>query len=1166
MAGVQKVPLLVFADDWGRHPSSCQHLIRHLRDRYPTCWVNTIGMRKPRLDLATLRRGMEKLAQWTANPVERQEAVRVLSPKMWPWFTTPHDRRLNLRLLNHSLKGLVRSLPTPPVAVTTLPIVADLIGVLPARRWVYYCVDDFSEWPGLDGDAMREMEADMLRRVDVAIAASETLQDKLARLGRPAHLLTHGVDAAYWRDPGDGPIPGLAELERPLVVFWGVVDQRMDRDFVRCLADSLPRGTIVLAGPVDEPDRTLKAIPRVAWPGPLPYHKLPRLGAEADVLIMPYADLPVTRAMQPLKLLEYLATGKPVVVRDLPATRPWADCLDRAADPQTFAALVRRRLEEGVPPEQTAARLRLQSESWEHKARQFEEWALREKGKQEGPARAESPAPVEKRAFPPLVVFADDWGRHPSSCQHLIRRLRQDFRVLWVNTVGTRQVRADGFTLRRGLEKLRNWGQGLTKVDEQMWVIDLPMLPGMGNRAMRALNGQLVTRRLRSVLTGLGMEDPVVLTTLPYVGWLVRGLRRRGLVYYCTDDYSHWPSADRETLQQADRELSQEADLILAASQALYEQHAGTGRCQYFPHGVDFAHFASVKDGVAVDPRVDRLPRPRIGFFGLIYEKLDFGLLAGVADAFRHGSLVMIGPHAWSPPEFAGRANVHFLGKQAYEDLPRFLAGLDVLLLPYVDDPMIRQSGPLKLRECLASGKPTVSIDVPEVRAYQPHVRVGPDRQAFLEEVRQALQEPQTSPLADARQGAVAGDGWDNRAAVLRNHIEEMISIPKGVPTPTRNGRQAPARVLHLRTVSGRGGGPEKTILNSPRFLEGQYDMQLAYIRPEGDPEYDMPQRARAMGVDLLDVPERAGMDPRTVWRLAQQIREFRPDILHAHDYKTNLLAVLLGRWFGTRTLTTMHGYVSRGGRLEVYYRLDHWALRHLDHVIAVSDDLYDLLPPLGIPEERRSLVPNAIDVQQFARRRGIREARQALGMDPARLVVGAMGRLAPEKGFDLLIQAFDRLLGTGLDAELVIAGEGPERPRLEALIAQLGRGDRVRLLGHQSEVRPLYEALDVFALSSRREGLPNVLLEAMALEVPVVATRVAGVPGMITDGVDGLLVEPWSAEELTAALNRLLADAGLRSRMACEARKTIESRYSFAARMECIGLIYDRLLATRSR
>lgn len=761
----------------------------------------------------------------------------------------------------------------------------------------------------------------------------------------------------------------------------------------------------------------------------------------------------------------------------------------------------------------------------------------------------------------PLLVFADDWGRHPSSCQHLIRRLRADRPILWVNTVGTRQVKADSFTLRRGLEKIKSWSNGLKQVDRQMWTIDLPMIPGMSNRLLREINRHLVTSRLRRVLASLGMESPVVMTTLPYIAGLIRGLRRRAMVYYCTDDYSHWPSADRETLQQADRELSQDADLILAASQALYRQHARDGRCQYFPHGVDFDHFASVQELKDAEPALSQLPRPRIGFFGLIYEKLDFGLLSGIAEQFRNGSLVMIGPHAYSPPEFRSLSNVHLLGQKPYEKLPHYLAGLDVLLLPYVDDAMIRQSGPLKLRECLASGKPTVSIDVPEVRILQPHVRVAADRQTFVQEVRQALEESPASGTVRARQQAVEADGWDSRARQLSSCLDQLHSRRRLVPSPLTNGRNRLNRVLHLRTVSGRGGGPEKTLLNSPRFLEGEYEVKLAYIRPSDDPEYDMIERARRMGVDFVDIPERGGFDPRTVWRLVQEIREYRPAILHAHDYKTNFLAAFLGRRFGIRTVTTMHGYVSRGGRLETYYRLDRWALRQMDHVIAVSTDLYQMLLDLRIPAARRSLIHNAVDEQQFTRRRSIAEARKQFGLDPSRLVIGAVGRLAAEKGFDLLIQAVDGLLNDGVDAELVIVGEGDHRARLEALIAQSLHKDRIHLLGHRSDVRDLYETFDVFALSSLREGLPNVLLEAMALEVPVLATRIAGVPHLIDHEQNGLLMQPGSVDELRHTLERLLRDSELRQRLARVGRETIVTRYSFAVRMRKIKVIYDELL-----
>jgi len=378
----QTPPLLVFADDWGRHPSSCQYLIGHLLDRYDIYWVNTIGMRRPRLDLATLSRSFEKLGSWLGTSKARQENAgprpRVLSPRMWPWFSSKLDRGLNRRLLGWQLGSLLRTLPEPPVVVTTIPIVADLIGVLPARRWVYYCVDDFAQWPGSDTAALGAMEERLVNQADVVIAVSETLRDRIAALGKTARLLTHGVEFEAWEPAEKTPalLPQLEGLERPLIVFWGLIDQRMDVNLVNRLADDLTSGTIVLAGPELDPDPALFASRRVVRIGSLPFEQLPGLANLAAVLIMPYADLPVTRAMQPLKLKEYLATSKPAVVRDLPATREWSDCLDLVATPEAFSQAVRGRLNDGLSAEQRQARIRLLDESWDQKARQFERWAM----------------------------------------------------------------------------------------------------------------------------------------------------------------------------------------------------------------------------------------------------------------------------------------------------------------------------------------------------------------------------------------------------------------------------------------------------------------------------------------------------------------------------------------------------------------------------------------------------------------------------------------------------------------------------------------------------------------------------------------------------------------------------------------------------------------------
>jgi glycosyltransferase involved in cell wall biosynthesis len=179
--------------------------------------------------------------------------------------------------------------------------------------------------------------------------------------------------------------------------------------------------------------------------------------------------------------------------------------------------------------------------------------------------------------------------------------------------------------------------------------------------------------------------------------------------------------------------------------------------------------------------------------------------------------------------------------------------------------------------------------------------------------------------------------------------------------------------------------------------------------------------------------------------------------------------------------------------------------------------------------------------------------------------LIGAVGRLADEKGFDRLILAVDRLLNRGARVRLAIAGEGERRAALESLIGERNRRDKIQLLGYRRDVPELLQAMDVFVLSSLREGLPNVLLEAMAMEVPVVATRINGIPRIVAHRGNGLLVEPDNVGELAAGLDLLLTNAEMQRRLAAAARATVVDRYGFAARMDKVSGIYRQVL-TRSR
>ncbi len=372
-----------------------------------------------------------------------------------------------------------------------------------------------------------------------------------------------------------------------------------------------------------------------------------------------------------------------------------------------------------------------------------------------------------------------------------------------------------------------------------------------------------------------------------------------------------------------------------------------------------------------------------------------------------------------------------------------------------------------------------------------------------------------------------------------------------------------PIVVLDTRVVSGTGGGPEKTILNQPRFLAAAgYRNICAYMHPQGDPGFEqIRRRAASANAPLVSVPDRGAWDLRSIGRMLDICRCERVAIWHGHDYKSNALGLLLKRFWPMRLVTTVHGWVKHTRRTPLYYRIDRFCLPRYERVLCVSNDLYDECLSLGVSQDRCILIENGIDEVEYSQTISCAEAKAALGIPPERLAIGAVGRLSAEKGFDLLIRAVDRLGRCGLDVQLLIAGEGDEQTRLQTQIEELGCGKYVRLVGYQANVKELYQAFDVFALSSLREGLPNVLLEAMALEVPVVATRIAGVPGLIEHEKNGLLIQPGSVDELTAALERLLRDAELRQRLAKAGRETIVSRYSFAVRMSKIQAIYDQLL-----
>lgn len=374
-------------------------------------------------------------------------------------------------------------------------------------------------------------------------------------------------------------------------------------------------------------------------------------------------------------------------------------------------------------------------------------------------------------------------------------------------------------------------------------------------------------------------------------------------------------------------------------------------------------------------------------------------------------------------------------------------------------------------------------------------------------------------------------------------------------------------RVLELRSVRGTGGGPEKTIvLGTAGTARDRFEITVCYIRDARDDVFAIDEWAKRAGIAYVEITERHSFDPAIWPALRALVRDRQIDIVHAHDYKTNLLARLVGRAERVIPLSTVHGWTGHSWReRRVYYPLDKRVLAGFPHLIAVSEDIRSELVRAGAPPERVTMILNGIDPTLFTRHRDAGPAmRRTLGVPEQSLVIGDIGRLEPQKRFDLLIDTFATLRTTFPQAHLVIVGDGSLRETLAAQLRRLGLEAHVTMTGHRSDIARVHDAFDLFVQASDYEGTPNSVLEAMALETPIVATDVGGTRDLARPGVEALIVPANDGAALAQAITAALRDAaGARTR-ADAARRRVETDLSFTRRMARVEAIYEQLIAER--
>jgi len=374
----RRPPFVVFGDDWGRHVSSMQHVFRHIIPTHDVFWVNSIGHRVPQLGLTDLRRAVEKGVRLARRPAPETTAdgpqPELIEPKVLPWHHWSLVHRWNTRSLERSIRQTLHAagVRERPVLVTGTPPSAGIVGRLDEVVSVYFCMDDFLHLPGVTTSMIGPLERRLLERVDVLVATAQSLVETKRPRSGVAHYLPQGVSYDHFRSPQ--PLPeDLRELPRPWIGFAGAISDCCDLDLVDTLARSVPHGSVVLVGPVTLTDpRHLDRLtaPNIHQLGARPYATLPAYVQAFDVGIIPYVLNPWTQAVDPLKLLEYLAAGIPVVSTRLPEVEKYAAHVTIADTAEGFAAATRAAVD--ATPESRAEGQRAASRhDWSARAERF---------------------------------------------------------------------------------------------------------------------------------------------------------------------------------------------------------------------------------------------------------------------------------------------------------------------------------------------------------------------------------------------------------------------------------------------------------------------------------------------------------------------------------------------------------------------------------------------------------------------------------------------------------------------------------------------------------------------------------------------------------------------------------------------------------------------------
>lgn len=370
---------LVFSDDWGEHPSSCQHIFKNIAIDNSVVWVNTVGLRQPSLSINDIGKAYLKLFKMInrrkrkgKSDINKGLNITVEQPFMLPFPDKQWVRRFNRKnVVSRVRQTLFKNNIKSPIMIITSPNACDFIGFCGESKVIYYCVDDYSNWQGMDKNIVLDMEISLIKKADVLVATSQSLLERMQQYGREGTLLTHGVDLDLFSKAISAEHGKLDAIPSPRVGYFGLFDGRNDKKLIKNLARQMPDVSFVITGSIDTDISELKAENNIFFTGSIPYNELPQMAKGYDLCMLPYKVNELTNAIQPLKIKEYLATGKPVISSPIAESLKLQKFVEIAGSVEDWENVIRSKFSSLSLTECKERDEFLKNESWQVKSQQF---------------------------------------------------------------------------------------------------------------------------------------------------------------------------------------------------------------------------------------------------------------------------------------------------------------------------------------------------------------------------------------------------------------------------------------------------------------------------------------------------------------------------------------------------------------------------------------------------------------------------------------------------------------------------------------------------------------------------------------------------------------------------------------------------------------------------